>query len=200
MKVYFFKPEKFSGIVVEEKDGGFETPYGFFKVPLSNVLDFLCDVGCDCVYVSSSKSFSSKSFEEGKKAWIEWETPNSIVKKLKLSERSRICGAIALFVGFVREINDGRKVIYLEYERHEELYRKKLRELREKILSYPGVEDIAIFHKTGRVPAGEDIVYVAVMGISRKDVWRALEDAVEGIKKELPIWKKEVFEGGEFWI
>jgi len=59
---------------------------------------------------------------------------------------------------------------------------------------------VEIFHRTGKVMAGENIVYVAVMGRGRKDVWKALEDAVEGMKKELPVWKKEVFEGGEIWI
>ncbi len=199
--------------MVIEREGGFETPFGFVKLPLDRVLDFLCDLGFDTVYVVKSEAGSgcgdvgdkgsagSEKNESEETEWeVEWETPRSIIEKLKKSEKSRECGAIAMFIGFVREFNEGRKVIRLEYERNEELYIKKLEELKERIRSYPGVAEVEIFHRTGKVMAGEDIVYVAVMGRGRKDVWKALEDAVEGMKKELPVWKKEVFEGGEIWI
>ncbi len=205
MRVYFSdisdKRDGARGAVVEEKDGGFETPCGFFKLPLSRVLDVLCDVGYEEVFVAGDGSEEVEKLKTRvKEEWMEWETPRSIIQKLKRQENSKFCGAIALFVGFVKRINGDRKVIYLEYEKHEELYDKKLKELKEKILSYPGVEGVEIFHRTGRVFAGEDIVYVAVMGRSRKDVWQALNDAVEGMKSQLPIWKKEVFEGGEVWV
>jgi len=203
LRVYFSDSRnKTCGAVVEEKEGGFETPYGFFKLPLSSVLDVLCDAGCEEVFVieKDGNGEVEKLKMKAKLGWVEWETPRSIIQKLKRQENSKFCGAIALFVGFVKKLNKDRKVIYLDYEKHEELYDRKLKELKDRILSYPGVEGVEIFHRTGRVFAGEDIVYVAVMGRSRKDVWQALNDAVEGMKSQLPIWKKEVFEGGEEWV
>ncbi len=177
---------------VVERDNGFDTPVGFIKLSLRDVLDILCDAGFESVKVHAKNLPNSETFE--------WETVKSMIRKLKKLEGSKKCGAIAIFVGFVRELNEGREVKYLEYEMHEELYPKKLEELKRKVLECEGVEGVEIFHRKGRVFAGEDIVYVAVMGHSRKHVWRALEMAVEGMKKELPVWKKEVFEGGEVWI
>jgi len=194
-----------TGTVIVKKDC-IETPFGRVTLPLEKVLDVMCELGYEEVIVSGAEI---PEVETGAECWkcdvgevdeVEWETPRSIIEKLKSSEKSRVCGAIAMFVGFVRELNEGRRVLWLEYERNDELYGKKLDELKRRIESYPGVEGVEIFHRTGKVGAGEDIVYVAVMGKGRKDVWRAIVDAVEGMKKELPVWKKEVFEGGEEWL
>ncbi len=182
-----------AGVVVV-KDDYIETPFGRVNLPLEKVLDIMCELGFEEVLVYSDGA-REELFEV-----VEWETPRSVIEKLKRSERSKKCGAIAMFVGFVRELNEGRRVIRLEYERNDELYKKKLEELKKRVESYPGVEGVEIFHRIGKVGAGEDIVYVAVMGRGRKDVWKAIVDAVEGMKKELPVWKKEVFEGGEEWL
>ncbi len=174
---------------IVEKDGYFEL--GNLKLKFEELLNLLCDLGYEEVRINC-KTAREKEFE--------WETPTSIIKKLKKKKGREKCGAIALFVGFVRELNEGKKVKYLEYEVNRELYEKTLEKLKKRIESMEGIEGVEIFHKEGRVMAGEDIVYVAVMGRSRRHVYSALIEAVEGMKKELPIWKKEVFDNGEVWV
>jgi len=176
---------------VVDRGDFFETPIGKLDLEFEKVLNIMCDLGWREITVSTNK------IEETE---FEWETLNSIVNKIKKRKNRKKCGAIAIFVGFVREINEGRKVKYLEYEINEELYYERLSKLKRELESREGIEGVEIFHKKGVVKVGEDIVYVAVMGYSRKHVFPVLAEAVERIKKELPIWKKEVFEGGEIWI
>ncbi|RLI01482.1 molybdenum cofactor biosynthesis protein MoaE [Candidatus Bathyarchaeota archaeon] len=125
-------------------------------------------------------------------------TLKSIIEEIK--KKGDQCGAIGIFVGFVRSVSRGKKVLRLEYERFEELYERKLKEIEKKLKSYPGVIDVKIYHKTGTIKPKEDIVYVVVMGKHRKNVWEPLKDGIELVKKELPIWKKEVYENGEVWV
>lgn len=130
----------------------------------------------------------------------EIETLKSLIKKIKSAKGVERCGAIAIFIGFVRRISDGKEVVRLEYERFDELYWQKLREIEERIKEKKGVVDVRIYHKIGSLKPGEDILYVVVMGESRKDVFKPLEDCIEMIKRELPIWKKEVYEYGAIWV
>ena len=150
-----------------------------------DVFEILADLGFDAVICD----------REG-----EVETIKSLIAKAKSSEGVEECGAIAVFVGFVRGISDGKKVVRLEYERFDELYRIKLKEIIERIKGREGVVDVRIYHKVGSLKPGEDILYVVVMGKDRKAVFDPLQECVELIKRELPIWKKEVYEDGEVWV
>ncbi len=167
-----------------------KTDIGVFyadKVNLERVLDFLADLGYEYAVVRGFEGTSER------------ETLNSLVEKVKQSEGAEKCGAIGIFVGFVRRISGNREVERLEYERYNELYFKKLREIEERLKRYPGVVEVKIYHKKGVLKPKEDIVYVVVMGEHRKDVWKPLEESMELVKKELPVWKKEVFTDGEVW-
>ncbi len=130
----------------------------------------------------------------------EIESLKSLILKTKCVDGVERCGAIGVFVGFVRKISDGREVRQLEYEAMEDEFAKKIAEIENRLKSYPGVVNARIYHKRGILMPGEDIVYVVVMGEHRKDVWKPLEDSMEMIKKELPVWKKEVYEDGEVWV
>ncbi len=130
----------------------------------------------------------------------EIETLRSLIRKVKSAKGVERCGAIAIFIGFVRRISDGKEVVRLEYERFDELYWQKLKEIEKRIKEKEGVVDVKIYHKIGSLKPGEDILYVIVMGESRKDVFKPLEDCIEMIKRELPIWKKEVYEDGAIWV
>ncbi len=150
-----------------------------------DVFEMLADLGFDAVICD----------REG-----EVETVKSLIAKAKSSKGVEKCGAIAIFVGFVRGISDGKKVVRLEYERFDELYQIKLKEIIERIKGQEGVVDARIYHKVGSLKPGEDILYVVVMGKDRKAVFDPLRECVELIKRELPIWKKEVYEDGEIWV
>ncbi|RLI78356.1 molybdenum cofactor biosynthesis protein MoaE [Archaeoglobales archaeon] len=130
----------------------------------------------------------------------DFETLNSLIKKVKKSEKSEECGAIGVFIGFVRGKSDNKEVLRLEYEKFDEIFDEKLREIENKLKEYEGVVDVKIYHKSGVILPKEDIVYVVVMGRHRRDIWEPLKQSMEIIKKELPIWKKEVFIDSEVWV
>jgi len=109
-------------------------------------------------------------------------------------------GAIATFLGLVRDHNKGRKVLHLEYEAYEPLALRGLdlivAEAREK---WPAVR-LAIHHRIGRMEIGEASVAIAAASPHRADAFAASRYAIERIKQIVPIWKHEYFEGGDVWI
>jgi molybdopterin synthase catalytic subunit len=100
----------------------------------------------------------------------------------------------------VRNENAGRRVLYLEYEAYAGMAEKVLRRLAEEVRERFGVTEIAIQHRTGRLEIGETSLLVAVSSAHRKEAFEACHALVDRLKEEAPIWKKEVFEGGEEWI
>ncbi len=109
-------------------------------------------------------------------------------------------GAIATFIGTVRNHNEGRKVISLDYEAYPEMAEEELRRLGQEAEEKWEICRIAIAHRIGSVQIGEASVMIAVSSGHRQDAFAACRFAIEEVKKRVPIWKKEVFEGGEVWI
>jgi molybdopterin synthase catalytic subunit len=109
-------------------------------------------------------------------------------------------GAVVLFLGVVRDNSHGRRVLYLEYDAYPELAQKKLREVADEARARWPVTDVAIAHRTGRLEIGETSMVVAVSSAHRHDAFAACHHIVDRIKEVVPIWKKEVWEGGEAWI
>ena len=109
-------------------------------------------------------------------------------------------GAVATFVGLVRDHNVGRKVLWLDYEAYAPLADKALGIIvAEAEARWPGAR-AAIHHRTGRMEIGEASVVIAVATPHRADAFAACRYAIERIKQIVPIWKHEHFEGGEVWI
>lgn len=112
-------------------------------------------------------------------------------------------GAIATFTGIVREDpveSSGRKVQYLEYEAFEEVAIEKLQELRNDLAHREGIVDVSIHHVVDRLGVGDESLIVVVLGTRRKFVFPVLEEAVERVKKEIPIWKKEFTSEKAYWV
>lgn len=109
-------------------------------------------------------------------------------------------GAIATFIGTTRNHNDGRKVVALDYDAYPEMAEKELRRLGEEAKKRWDIRRIAIVHRIGPVQITEPSVMIAVSAAHRQDAFEACRFAIEEIKKSVPIWKKELFEGGELWI
>ena len=109
-------------------------------------------------------------------------------------------GAVAVFLGLVRDNNKGRRVLHLEYEAYEPLALRGLdlilAEAREK---WPDVR-LAIHHRIGRMEIGEASVVIAAASPHRPDAFAASRYAIERIKQIVPIWKHEYFDGGDVWI
>ena len=109
-------------------------------------------------------------------------------------------GAIAVFHGVVRDNNLGRSVRYLEYDAYPEMCGGVLQEIERELKARWPVIGFAVAHRTGRVEIGEPSLLVAVSTGHRAQAFEACHWAVDRIKESLPVWKKEVFEGGEVWI
>ena len=109
-------------------------------------------------------------------------------------------GGIVLFLGVVRDNNDGRDVHFLEYEAYGAAAEASMRRIgRDAEARWPGVR-VAAAHRTGRVEIGEASVLVAASAPHRAEAFEAARHVIDTLKAETPIWKKEVFEGGEVWI
>jgi molybdopterin synthase catalytic subunit len=114
--------------------------------------------------------------------------------------RSDETGAVALFYGVVRNNNLGRRVLYLEYDAYPEMATKVMRQIADEIAARWPVTGVAIQHRTGRLEIGEASLLVAVSSPHRKEAFEACHALVDRFKEVVPIWKKEVWEGGEEWI
>ncbi len=109
-------------------------------------------------------------------------------------------GAIASFVGTVRRRSRDRDVVYLEYEAFEEMAEPMLARLGEELTERHGLCAVAIHHRLGRVEIGEASVVIAVSAPHRSAALDACREAIETLKTTIPLWKKEVYAGGEEWV
>jgi molybdopterin synthase catalytic subunit/molybdopterin converting factor small subunit len=114
--------------------------------------------------------------------------------------RSDQAGAIATFVGTTRVQSRGRTVLHLDYEAYEEMAEQVMSELAAELKTRYDVCEIAIHHRAGRVEIGEASVVIAVSAPHRQDALAACKDAIDTLKERVPLWKKEVYEGGEEWV
>jgi molybdopterin synthase catalytic subunit/molybdopterin converting factor small subunit len=114
--------------------------------------------------------------------------------------RSERAGAIATFVGTTRVESRGRTVQHLDYEAYEGMAENVMAELAASLKQRYDLCEIAIHHRTGRVEIGEASVVIAVSAPHRQDALAACKDAIDTLKEQVPLWKKEVYEGGEEWI
>ncbi len=109
-------------------------------------------------------------------------------------------GAVASFLGIVREFARGRQVRSLEYDAYPEMATAKMRQIGEEIRQQWPVDRIAMVHRIGRLTIGEASVAIAVSSPHRREALQACAYAIERLKEIVPIWKKEVWTDGEEWI
>lgn len=128
-------------------------------------------------------------------------TPNPLdIQRVVDFVRRDESGAIALFYGVVRNNNLGRTVLYLEYDAYPEMATKVMRDIADEIRGRHPITSVAIQHRTGRLEIGDTSLLVAVSAPHRKEAFEACHALVDRFKEVVPIWKKEVWEGGEEWI
>jgi MoaE-MoaD fusion protein len=109
-------------------------------------------------------------------------------------------GAVATFVGTTRVHSRGRTVLHLEYEAYAGMAEKTMADLAAELERRYQLCRIAIAHRVGRVGIGDPSVVIAVSAPHRHDALAACTDAIDTLKETVPLWKKEVYEGGEEWI
>lgn len=109
-------------------------------------------------------------------------------------------GAIASFVGLVRDHNQGRRVRFLEYEAYEPLAVRALERIVEETRSsWPGVR-LGVHHRIGRLEIGEASIIIVAVSAHRAHAFAACRYTIERVKQIVPIWKHEHFDGGEVWL
>jgi molybdopterin synthase catalytic subunit/molybdopterin converting factor small subunit len=109
-------------------------------------------------------------------------------------------GAIATFQGTVRRQSRGRQVIALEYEAYAGMAEKVMAEIAEAAMERHDLCQVAIAHRAGRCEVGEVSVAIAVSAAHRHPALTACREIIDELKGRVPLWKKELYEGGEEWI
>ncbi len=109
-------------------------------------------------------------------------------------------GAIATFTGTTRRHSRGREVVRLEYEAYEGMAEAEMEQIAERLRERHELCEIAIHHRIGVVGIGETSVVIAVSAAHRAAALAACREAIDTLKETVPLWKKEIYEGGEEWI
>eukprot|EP00920_Eleutheroschizon_duboscqi_P022970 GHVT01056161.1.p1 GENE.GHVT01056161.1~~GHVT01056161.1.p1 ORF type:complete len:152 (+),score=4.29 GHVT01056161.1:136-591(+) len=110
--------------------------------------------------------------------------------------RSPLCGAVALFVGVTRDNIEGKKVLQLEYEAYSTMAKSEMKKICKEIRERWEVQHTALLHRIGIVPLSEASVIIAVSSPHRRESLEAVNFAIDSLKANVPIWKKEVYEEG----
>ena len=114
--------------------------------------------------------------------------------------RTDQAGALATFIGTTRLQSRGRTVLHLDYEAYAEMAEQVMAQIAAQLKDRYDLCQIAIHHRTGRVEIGDASVIIAVSAPHRQDALAACKDAIDTLKEQVPLWKKEFYEGGEEWI
>jgi len=109
-------------------------------------------------------------------------------------------GAVVTFEGVTRDNSGGRSTRYLEYECYLPLAMRTMRQIAAEILARYPIGRIGIIHRLGRLEVGETSVAIVVAAAHRRAAFEAAHDAIDRLKRLVPIWKKEFFADGEVWV
>ncbi len=110
------------------------------------------------------------------------------------------CGAIALFVGTVRNTTQNKTVKRLDFSAYEPMAIKELKKIALYAVEKFNVSKIVIHHAVGNLQIGDVPVIIAVSSAHREAAFEACQYAIDTLKETVPIWKKEFFEDGEVWV
>eukprot|EP01018_Ginkgo_biloba_P002976 Gb_01565 [translate_table: standard] len=137
---------------------------------------------------------------EGDQDYVELveDSPLDITKYTNLV-RSPAAGAIATFMGTTRDTFEDKQVLELRYESYHPMALRQLRAICLDARNRWKLIALAVAHRIGVVPVGEESVLVAVSSVHRRDALQACEYIIDEIKASVPIWKKEVYTNGEVW-
>lgn len=124
-------------------------------------------------------------------------TENEIqIEKLYGELYNITCGAIVTFEGRVRNHNDLKQVIKLEYECYYPMAIKIFEEIKSQALEKWNVKKLIAVHRIGEIPIGEIAIWIGVTSIHRKEAFEACQFVINEIKHKVPIWKKETYSDG----
>ena len=127
------------------------------------------------------------------------DRPLDLSEALRAVSGSEV-GGIASFVGVVREENQGKKVLAVEYQAYPSMAEKVMAGIGQAVARQFGPLRIAMFHRTGRLGVGEASVIIVAGAAHRREALAAVSTAIGRLKHEVPIWKKEFYEDGSRWL
>lgn len=130
----------------------------------------------------------------------EYHTLGLLIKKIRKSRDIEKAGAIGTFTGIVRAVTDETRTEHLEFEEYSTIAQQKMKEICVELKEKEGIIDVLMHHRTGIVRAGQDIVYIVVAAGHREQLFPVLSEAIERLKAEVPIWKKEHTQSGQWWV
>ncbi|WP_410766397.1 molybdopterin synthase [Haloferax sp. DFSO60] len=128
-------------------------------------------------------------------------TLGTLIERVKADSRGDYAGAIATFTGRVRakESEDDVRTTSLEFEKYDGVAEARMDTISEELESRDGVERVLMYHRVGVIGDGEDIVFVVVLAGHRTEAFRTVEDGINRLKDEVPIFKKETTVEEQFW-
>jgi molybdopterin synthase catalytic subunit len=109
-------------------------------------------------------------------------------------------GAVASFIGLVRDHNQGRRVSFLDYEAYVPLAVRALNRIVDEISQAWPDTRVGVHHRTGRIEIGEASIIIVAVSPHRANAFAACRYTIERVKQIVPIWKHEHFEGGDVWL
>jgi molybdopterin synthase catalytic subunit len=110
------------------------------------------------------------------------------------------CGATVALDGYVRQFTKGRETLYLEYESYEPMALKEMEKLIAEAHKQFEISLVGIVHRLGRLEIGETSVVISVAAPHRRAAFEGCEWLIRELKRTVPIWKKEIYAGGETWV
>lgn len=110
------------------------------------------------------------------------------------------CGGIDIFIGTVRNSTKGRPVVRLKFEAYEKMALAEMEKLASHAFANWSVQKILIHHRVGSLAVGEIPVIIGAAAAHRDAAFDACRYLIDTLKQTVPIWKKEVFEDGEYWV
>lgn len=121
-------------------------------------------------------------------------------RELLEAVRAPAAGAVVLFAGSVRDHNEGRPVLRLEYEAYASMAEKEMRAIAEEIAGAANGLRLAVVHRVGALEVGEDAVLCAASAPHREQAFEACRALIDRIKQRVPIWKREHGPDGPYWV
>lgn len=123
-----------------------------------------------------------------------------VIDVVALHATSPADGALALFLGVVRNENGGRAVLYLEYEAYDEMALSMMEDIAAQARERWPVSEVRLVHRLGRLEIGAASVAVAVASPHRAEAFAACRWVIDTLKATVPIWKKEFYADGAVWL
>ena len=125
----------------------------------------------------------------------------SIEQEIKLiKDKYSDVGAVNTFIGYVRDLNNKKDVKFLELEVYETMAKKELSKILDNAVKEWGLIDCLIIHRYGKLNVNDKIVLVACFSEHRDDSYNACKYIMDFLKKNAPIWKKEIYSEGSAWL